>query len=85
MDETTKEVVDQLDRNYFCVLDGFLGKDIEELRAEVQTLEANGRMKSGVLAGGTTGHNLSYSHDKVRGDIVCWVNGNEPGFEVLPK
>ena len=22
---------------------------------------------------------------KVRGDIVCWVNGDEPGFRVLPK
>jgi hypothetical protein len=85
MDETTKEVVDQLDRNYYCVLDGFLGKDAGELGEEVQNLQREGKMKSGVLAGGTTGHNLSYSHDKVRGDVVCWVNGSEPNFKVLPK
>jgi hypoxia-inducible factor (prolyl hydroxylase) len=85
MDESTQEVVRQLNKNNYCVLDGFLGEAaLLELRGEIQSLHENGTMKSGVLAGGTTGKNLSYVHEKVRGDLVHWMNPTDHGFKQMP-
>jgi hypoxia-inducible factor (prolyl hydroxylase) len=85
MDESTQEMVRQLNTNHYCVLDGFLGDvALRELRGEIESLHTNGTMKSGVLAGGTTGKNLSYVHEKVRGDLVHWMDPTDHGFTQMP-
>ncbi len=44
---------------------------------DVQVRDA-GLMKPGVLGGGRLGSTLGYVHEKVRGDLMTWVNGDEP-------
>ena len=77
-DEALADMAEQLQRQHYCIVDGMLGeKSIAALHAEVRA--ARGQLSSSRLAGGRTGALLSYSHASVRGDLVGWFDGDEPG------
>ena len=81
MDETLAVVADQLKKNNFCVLDGFTTNAVAgKLRSELEKAKDDGLLEHGVLGGGRTGSNVSYTHDKVRGDLVGWFDTETPGF-----
>ena len=69
----------ELARRNYCVLDGVLGASgIAELRQEVRAVRESGQLSLSRLAGGRTGHGLTYSHAAVRGDLIGWFDGSEP-------
>eukprot|EP00912_Choanoflagellata_sp_UC4_P000981 UC4_evm3s607 len=88
MDDTLQEICENLRKNFFCVLDDFLGDDhnvVDRLYTEVKDRKIQGELKRGVLGGGKTGENLSYQHGQVRGDLVRWYSGQETGWKELPR
>ena len=86
MDDSCDEIAEQLNRNFFVVIDGFLlPEQTRELRAAIDAARRAGDMQPGVLAGGATGQNLSYTHERVRGDHVMWQGGDEDGFGALAR
>ena len=67
MDDSLEAIVERLREDYYVVVDGFLGDGLtSELREEIKGHHDNGRLTRGILGGGRTGDNVSYTHDKVR-------------------
>jgi len=78
MDETLAQIAKELTEKNYVVLDSFLGRERSlQLRREVADVRDQGSLRLGVLAGGRSGKDLSYSHQKVRGDLVEWYGGDE--------
>lgn len=79
-DQTIAAVAKHLRSRHFVCLDSFIPDDqAKELLADVKSLEATGSaFSSGHLAGNSLGGGLTYVHKYVRGDQVCWMNGEEP-------
>ena len=46
------------------------------LKKDVRKVYENGKLRLGVLAGGKSGSSLTYTHTKVRGDVVEWFDGS---------
>jgi len=76
--ELAKYVVDSLTRHGICVIDKFLGEITgHEILNEVMKLDKDGIMKQGQLVHGTSSSSNTY----IRGDVITWVDGNEPESE----
>ena len=80
-DESLDAIAKSLSRDNYCVVDNFLGqKSLDALRAEVAAVRTAGRLQVSRLAGGRTGGMQTYSHSAVRGDLIAWFDGDEPGL-----
>jgi len=80
-DDAIDDIARQLRDRSWCVLDECLGSAAcDELRAEVVAVRAAGKLEASRLAGGRTGKLASYTHSRVRGDLVGWFDGEEPGL-----
>lgn len=80
-DGALDEIAMQLEAHAWCVVDEMLGIDsCEELRSEVVAARAAGKLQPSRLAGGRSGKLTSYVHSRVRGDLVGWFDGEEPGM-----
>ncbi len=81
-EDTLADVAAALSNHSMVWLDGFLLEpQARELREDVLRVREAGFMKSGVLGGGRLGSTLGYVHEKVRGDLMTWMNGDEPEIE----
>ena len=59
-------------------VDGFIDEeDVASLKEDVKKVYDSGKLRLGVLAGGKAGKSLTYTHKKVRGDVVEWYDGTE--------
>jgi hypoxia-inducible factor (prolyl hydroxylase) len=56
----------------------------KKIRNEINALYSSNQLSMGELAGGRSGNNLKYTHEKVRGDYVGWFDGKENHFDMLP-
>ena len=78
-DEVLADVAACLQAHSMVWLDGFLlPSQADGLRAEVAHAKDAGLLKPGVLGGGRLGSSLGYVHERVRGDLMGWFNGDEP-------
>jgi len=100
-DDALKEIAESLIKHNFVIIDGFLGSKLApSMQRELERAYRAGRLpetkhemigcprlEPGALAGGSTGNNLSYKMDAVRGDFVAWVTGKESACEwtALPE
>lgn len=67
--------VKSLTNDGYCIIDGLLGDNkFSTILSEANILLQNGMMKDGQLSQASKSDTAS---DKVRGDKICWVNGDE--------
>ena len=60
-------------KNDYVFVDGFIDEeDVASLKEDVKKVYDSGKLRLGVLAGGKAGKSLTYTHKKVRGDVVEW-------------
>lgn len=86
-DDTLADVAACLQQHSMVWLDGFvLPSQAAAVRSEVARAKDAGMLKLGVLGGGKLGSTLGYVHERVRGDLMQWFNGDEPecGWDALP-
>ncbi len=82
MDECLEEFGKILVKNDYLVIDWFISKPhVDTLKKDVRKVYENGKLRLGVLAGGKSGSSLTYTHTKVRGDVVEWFDGSEPYWQ----
>lgn len=82
MDECLEEFGNLLVKNDHLVIDWFIPlPHVDMLKKDVRKVYENGKLRLGVLAGGKSGSSLTYTHTKVRGDVVEWFDGSEPYWE----
>jgi hypothetical protein len=78
-EDTLDDVAQCLREHHMVWLDDFLlPHQAVELREEVTRAKEAGMLQHGVLGGGRLGSSLGYVHEKVRGDLMAWFNGDEP-------
>eukprot|EP00943_MAST-04B_sp_MAST-4B-sp1_P010000 g10000.t1 len=78
MEECLTEIGKKLVKNDYVFVDGFIDEeDVQNLKEDVKNIYDTGQLRLGVLAGGKAGKSLTYTHEKVRGDVVEWFDGSE--------
>ena len=78
MDECLEEIGKTLLKNDYVVVDWFMtASRVLALNKDVRKVYESGKLRLGVLAGGKSGNSLTYTHEKVRGDVVEWFDGTE--------
>ena len=78
MEECLDAIGKSLVKNDYVFVDGFIDEeDVASLKEDVKKVYDSGKLRLGVLAGGKAGKSLTYTHKKVRGDVVEWYDGTE--------
>ena len=78
MEECLAEIGKKLLKDDYVFVDGFIDEeDVKSLKEDVKNIYESGELRLGVLAGGKAGKSLTYTHKKVRGDVVEWYDGSE--------
>ena len=78
MEECLDAIGKSLVKNDYVFVDGFIDEeDVASLKEDVKKVYDAGKLRLGVLAGGKAGKSLTYTHKKVRGDVVEWYDGTE--------
>ncbi|XP_077994006.1 prolyl hydroxylase EGLN3-like [Glandiceps talaboti] len=73
-------IVNCLNKHGICVVDNFLGDKVgENILDEVYELHEHGRFQEGQLVSTRSGG----SAQKIRGDKIVWVDGNEHGCKAI--
>jgi hypothetical protein len=78
MDECLEEIGKTLLEKDYVMVDWFMtASRVLALNKDVRKVYESGKLRLGVLAGGKSGSSLTYTHEKVRGDMVEWFDGTE--------